>query len=112
VKRLRIDAVVLLDISACLMTVGILNDHSKVQNDPNLTVALLQTSQSAKSSAWELEIYKAVIGDRIQRPILRHPHIEGACQYRALAISANTEKSINTFHSVLLTAIFCGTSDY
>ncbi|QSB01873.1 hypothetical protein JWZ98_02630 [Methylomonas sp. EFPC1] len=59
--------------------------------DPNLTVALLQTSQSAKSSAWELEIYKAVIGDRIQRPILRHPHIEGACQYRALAISANTE---------------------
>jgi hypothetical protein len=59
--------------------------------DPNLTVALLQTSQSAKSSAWELEIYKAAIGDRIQRPILRHPHIEGACQYRALAISANTE---------------------
>jgi hypothetical protein len=36
--------------------------------DPFLPLALLQTGQSAKSRFWELEGYKAIIGDLIQRP--------------------------------------------
>jgi hypothetical protein len=52
-----------------------IEEKSMAQTDPFLPLELLQTGQSAKSRFWELEGYKAAIGDLIQRP---KPAVEDA----------------------------------
>jgi hypothetical protein len=46
----------------------------KAQSDPNLTVAILQSGQSAKSRLYELDAQKAAFGEFNQTWFRLHAH--------------------------------------